>query len=159
MANLKQSGILRCICGRLTWSSEGLAAKGLAHVQLAHPLEEQRAYECNWVPGSWHLTGMSVADALRFVFPPSPPSGSDQPLLDVIAELMVAAIKMQGPGLMIPVTGLRKHFRLSGGQVEMLKRQLMRTKWMRRYVTSEGHFTTWPHHYAQEHGPRVASRT
>lgn len=113
-------------------------------------------YECNLVPGSWHLAHISVEDAPKFEVPPSPETGGGRPLMDVIADLLVDAIKDQGPGLLMPLTSLRKHFSLSGPQFGEVGRRLIRAKWMRKYELG-GHWTAWPHNYAKEHGPRNPS--
>lgn len=156
--NPAQFGVLLCVCGKRAYSSERTAAKGLALAQSRRVLEEKRVYECNWVPGTWHLTSSEVEDAPKLLLPPSPPSGGDRPQVDVIADLLVAAVQEQGPGLLMPsFSAIRRHFSLDHAKFGSLKKQLVRSKWIRAYETSPGHFTTWPRQYAEEHGPRVVA--
>lgn len=154
--NPGQFGVLRCRCGKRAWSSERAVVKALALAQSRRVGQEERGYECNVVPGTWHMTSAGVEDAPRFVLPPSPRCGGGQPLLDVITDLLIDAIQEQGPGLLMPsLSVLRKYFVLSSPQIGTLKYRLVQAQWIRTYETSSGLFTRWPRQYAEERGPRV----
>lgn len=127
-----QEAELCTLCGGVGWDNKGAAhiqrvrlQQQLRHLALTDSrLAERHLYRCEL--GLWHV-------AAELVLPAAPPLGSAN-RVQLVTELLVAAIEEQGPGLVLPSMAiLQDRYRLRTDRTRTVRLALVEGAWLRRH--------------------------
>lgn len=127
-----QEAELCALCGGVGWDNKGTAhsqrvqlQQQLRHLALTDSrLAERHVYRCGL--GLWHV-------AAELALPAAPPPSSTN-RVQLVTELLVAAIEKQGPGLVLPSLAiLHDRYGLRTDRMKAVRLALVERAWLRRH--------------------------